>query len=278
MKTILYATDYTDHSLSALQYAYDLSTRIKAQLTILHVFDIPSFPGTTIISPLSKTVKRAYAEQNSIIKTYCAKHLGNDFENNNVKTSVIKHMSVVDGILEKGKSLSADMLIIGIKDENSKRGILEGDIAKTLITKAPCPLLVIPDNSSAKQIKHLVYATDFEERDIFAIEKLAHLASPFNAEIHIVHISTKDTEEEENKMAWFKEMVEQNVDYPNLDFDNLVSDTIYEKLNTYLKDKKADLVSLLEREDKGFLKKLFHRDLVKKVESHTSIPLLSFNS
>ncbi|WP_299441449.1 universal stress protein [uncultured Aquimarina sp.] len=278
MKTILYATDYTDHSLSALQYAYDLSTRIKAQLIILHVFDIPSFPGTTIISPLSKTVKRAYAEQNSIIKTYCAKHLGDDFEDNNVKTSVIKHMSVVDGILEKGKSLSTDMIIIGIKDENSTRGLLEGDIAKTLITKAPCPLLVIPDNSSAKQIKNLVYATDFEERDIFAIEKLAHLASPFDAEIHIVHISTKDTEEEENKMAWFKEMVEQNVDYPNLDFDNLISDSIYDKLNTYLKDKKADLVSLLEREDKGLFKKLFHRDLVKKVESHTSIPLLSFNS
>ncbi|WP_299215390.1 universal stress protein [uncultured Aquimarina sp.] len=278
MKTILYATDYTDHSLSALNYAYDLSAKLQAQLIILHVFDIPSFPGTTIISPLSKTVKRAYAEQQSIIKIYCAKHLGDDFEKNNVKTSVIKHMSVVDGILEKGKSLSADMLIIGIKDENSKRGLLEGDIAKTLITKAPCPLLVIPDNSSAKQIKNLVYATDFEERDIFAIEKLAYLASPFDAEIHVVHISTKDTEEEENKMAWFKEMVKQNVDYPNLDFDNLISDTVYEKLNTYLKDKKADLVSLLEREDKSFFKKLFHRDLVKQVESHTPIPLLSFNS
>lgn len=87
MKTILYATDYTDHSLSALHYAYDLSSRVGAKLIVLHVFDIPSFSGTTMISSLRTTVKRAYEEQNSVLKKYCQNHLGSNLEKLGVHTT-----------------------------------------------------------------------------------------------------------------------------------------------------------------------------------------------
>ncbi|GAA4112550.1 hypothetical protein GCM10022393_11050 [Aquimarina addita] len=278
MKTILYATDYTDHSLSALHYAYDLSSRVGAKLIILHVFDIPSFSGTTMISPLRKTVKRAYVEQNAVLKEYCKKHLGNDLEKLNVQTTVAKSISISEEVLVQTKRYKVDLVIVGVKDSNSKRGFFEGDIAKTLLTQLPCPLLVVPDHSSAKKINTIVYATDFEESDVFAIQELTALATWFEATIHVVHVSTQNDTDDKEQIEWFKEMVSQKVSYSNIEYDVLLADDVYTKLMNFLKSMDADMVVLLEREERGLLKKLFHKDLVKQVEAHTSIPLLSFNS
>ncbi|MEW7289934.1 universal stress protein [Aquimarina sp. 2304DJ70-9] len=277
MKTILYPTDCSEHSIAALQYAYNLSTKLQADLIVLHVFDIPSFPGTSMIRSLQQIERNAFEEQHDILKAYCKKHLGTTSSETNVRIEVVKNLSITDGILAKTKELQVDMLIIGMKDKHSNRGVLTGDIAKELITKSICPLLVVPNNFNTEQIKTIVYATDFEESDIRAIDRLIEVAQPFESKISVLHISAKDNDDEKSKMAWFKEMVLQKVNYKNIEFKLVISDNIYEKLNAYVHDIKADLVVMLEREDQGIFKKLFHRDLVKQIESHTDIPLLSFN-
>jgi len=67
------------------------------------------------------------------------------------------------------------------------------------------------------------------------------------------------------------------VTYKKIDFKVLFSEEIFNTLKSYLDSNNADMVAMLEREKSGFLKKLFHRDLVKEMESFGKIPLLSFN-
>ena len=57
----------------------------------------------------------------------------------------------------------------------------------------------------------------------------------------------------------------------------LFSEEIFPVLYDYLHEVKADLIAMLERGEKGLAKKIFHRDLVKKMESMSDIPLISFN-
>ena len=277
MKTILYATDCSAHSASTLQYVHYLGKQLHLDVIVLHVFDIPSFPGTTMIRSMREMEKNAYQEQKSVLNAYCEKHLGKDLGKLNIKTDVIYNASITEGILKKATELSADLLIIGTKDEHNQRGFLAGDIAKKLLTIIPIPLLVVPKDTFPKQIDTVVYATDFEEDDIWAIDQLTQLIKPFGSKIYILHIS-KSQVEDEHHMSWFKEMVQQTISYEHMEFINEVSNNIYEKLTTSLKDKKADLVVLLERKDRSLFKKVFHKDLVKHVESHTVIPLLSFNA
>ena len=70
----------------------------------------------------------------------------------------------------------------------------------------------------------------------------------------------------------------QKITYKNIDFETINSDTIYEGLRTYINTNKIDIIALLEREERGFLKTLFHKDLIKKMESNITIPMLSFNN
>ena len=48
-------------------------------------------------------------------------------------------------------------------------------------------------------------------------------------------------------------------------------------LKIYLEEIEADMVAMLEREKRSLGKKLFHTDLVKKMEQQSLIPLISFN-
>ncbi|WP_430682055.1 universal stress protein [Maribacter aestuarii] len=55
-----------------------------------------------------------------------------------------------------------------------------------------------------QEYKKIVYATDFEEDDILAIQRLVEIAQPLNAEINVVHISTKDELKGNVRMEWLK--------------------------------------------------------------------------
>ncbi len=169
------------------------------------------------------------------------------------------------------------MLLVGMKDEHTARGVFSGSIAKALIEKVSCLLLIVPSRKRFKKIDTIVYATDFEEGDIFALQNLVEIARPFNAKIKIVHIPTKDEYAGKDQMEWFKEMLHQKINYEHIDIQMIFFDTVYEGLRTYIDKNKADIIALLEREDHGLLKKLFHKDLIKKMESNITIPMLSFN-
>ena len=127
------------------------------------------------------------------------------------------------------------------------------------------------------EIKTVVYATDYEKEDIYAINKLTEIVKPFKSNIKIVHISEEDEYDGELSMDWFKELLKQQVHYKKIDFKAVSSDDIFDSLKTYLEDVDADLVVMMEREKTGFIKKMFHRDLVKRMESFGNIAFISFN-
>jgi len=154
---------------------------------------------------------------------------------------------------------------------------LIGSTTKKLIKKAPCPILAIPENAVLNGINTIIYATDFEDEDISAIDKLTEIAEIFNASIKIVHISPKNDVEGQQEMEWFKEILKETVTYDKLEFDLLFSDELYPLLKLYIDEVEADLIAMLEREKKGLLKNVFHKDLVTKMEATSSIPFISFN-
>ncbi len=277
MKNILYATDCSKHDTHTLQYALMLSDVLKANLTVLHIFSLPPIVVKTI-RPKKFLSEHAYDEQLLVLKNYCSNNLKDIETDVVIKYEVKEDDSVTDGILSEAAILSPDLLILGMKDEHTSRGSFTGSIAKALIEKAAAPLFIVPSKKAFQNIKTLVYATDFEETDFLAIKKLVDIAKPFDAVIKVVHITNKDEYAVNDKMAWFKEMLFEKTSYRNITFDINVNNNIYEGLRGYINEVDADMIALLEREQNGFLKKLFHKDLIKKMESKIEIPMLSLKA
>lgn len=277
MKTILYATDYSENSVAALHYAHKMSIQLETRLVIAHVFEFPTILGVEgLDKPFPHLEKDAFKHHRSKLEKFCSEHIGSVWKMPNIQLEAVKNKSVLRGIIATADEWHAYLIVVGVKGESGLREIIMGSTTKQLIEKAPCPIMAIPTAASYNPIKTIVYGTDFENEDIYAIRKLAELAEQFEADIKVVHITTKKDLSKANQMEEFKTMLLQKIAYDRMEFVHLVSENIFDALRKYLVEVKADLVVLLERTKRGVFKKWFHRDLVKKMESYGNIPLLSF--
>ena len=277
MKTILYATDYSDNAKTAIKYAHVLSSKMGATLLVIHIYKLPLILGLELEAFYEELEKTTFEKNQTKLINFCKKHLGQNLDFLNVKTYSFEDLSVVHGVISKASEHKASMIIIGMKKESAIKELFMGDTSMDIIEKAPCPVLAIPKDANFQDLKTIVYATDFEQEDIEAIHKVSQIARKFNSNIKVVHISTAKEPDGKVQMEWFKEMVRQKVTYKKMKFEVLTSDEIFVALRAYLETVDANLVAMLEREKSGFLRNLFHRDLVKEMESFGKIPLVSFN-
>ena len=277
MKTIICAIDYSKNAVTALKYAYEISSKTRAELLAIHVYKLPLIMGLEFDIFYDNLSKSTFQKNNKKLKDFCEKHLGKELKEMKVITYAFERVSISQGIISKASEFNASMIVIGMKKETAMKELFMGDTSIDLIEKAPCPILAIPESAGIGNLKTIVYATDFEQEDIGAIHKVSQIANKYKANIKVVHISTTKEKDGEMKMEWFKEMVLQKVTYKKIKYEVLVSDEIFNTLRFYLFSNNADLVAMLERKKSGFIRNLFHRGLVKEMESFGDIPLLSYN-
>lgn len=277
MDTILYATDCTKNSISTLNYALNLSETVKAKLVVLHIYDIPPVRTSNIRSP-EQLEKLAMNEHKELLEDYCRKNLNQNLSKNQLICEVAESTSISKGIINRISKANIDLLIIGMKDEHSSRGFFSGNIANKLIDKNLCPILIIPPHHNYKKVKKIAYASDFESSDIIAIEKLAVIAERYNAEIEVVHIPTMDEYAAMQQMEWFKELLKVQVAYKNISFHMVLANSIEQGLRIHISDTNADILSMLERENKSLFASIFNKDIIKKMETLVTIPILCYNS
>lgn len=276
MKTILYTTDCSSNAASTLRYAHRISSFMKANLHILHVYDFPPINLSTI-QPLESLKKRMHEEQTELVKKYCAKHLKNEIRQKPITIHVVENNSISESILRLSKILSPDLIIIGKKDSHSTRGYFSGNIADSLLDKIEVPLLIVPNDMNYNALSTIVYATDFEQEDILSIQKLIEIARPFEALIEIVHVYEMDKNLAQENMGKFKNMLLKQVSYPEITFRSILSSKIKSGLLSVLNKEKASMLAMLERKHNWGLNNLFHKDLVKDMEATVEIPILAFN-
>tara|TARA_R110000744_G_scaffold82351_7_gene161836 strand:- start:904 stop:1755 length:852 start_codon:yes stop_codon:yes gene_type:complete len=277
MKTILYTTDYSKNSIPALHFAYGISQKMNAKMVALHVFDIPLVMGSTTSLTYARKEVKAIVLDKEKLASFCKEYLGNDPEKLNIAIKIMEETPISQGILKKAEEIEADLIVLGTKGNKPIGNYLLGSTTTTLIEKADCPILAIPPNTPFKAIDKIVYASDFEGSDIFAIEDLIELAKPFDAEIYLVHITSKDNKTSADQMEWFKNMLHHKVHYENIHFETRFGVDVFKTLEKYVNEINPEIVAMLQREGHNLIKNLWHRNLVKRMKNEAHYPLLSFN-
>lgn len=273
MKKILFASDFSNNANKAFGFALSLAEKHRADLIMVHIFDITTvwtYPYTNDVFELKTQAKNSW-ERN--LQEFF------DHYDTKVKASfvAIENQSVVQGILSAIEIYEPELIVTGTKGKSPVKDLLLGGATKALVKKSPVPVLAVPEYAELKDYDRVLYTTDFREVDLKALQDLVELVRPFEPEIKILHMSTDNEYKEVEKMEWFKDLVNENVSYPAISFELLSSDDIFNTLNKYMTENDFDLLVMLEKQRSGIIDKLFHQDLVSKMEFRTWIPLLSYN-
>jgi len=276
MKKLLYAADCRQTTATSLKYAFRLSKALKADLHVLHVYDLHAFTTTTVRSR-GVLEKNYFLDQYEVLENYCKKNLQNEFGTKEICFHIEKHDNVSNAIIATAERIEADFVIVGVKSPNTLRGFFSGNIANNLMKKVACPLLILPDEFHYHGLSTLLYATDFEASDIYAIESLVELAEPYGALIKIVHVHQERKYDADKKMDLFKKEVLKWIAYPEITFSVEWTDDVESGIHKSIDDNMPEMLVMMEREHPSFFDRLFHRDMVTTMENEISIPLLVFN-
>ena len=277
MKKILAATDFSKASRDAIRYAIDLASDFGAEVEIFNSFvTIPAIGidgGTGI---MNDSIIAAGIENNRIkIEDLVAAlplsaHPGVKISSRVSGGDAV--LSIRDYALEK----KHDLVVMGSYGESRLSEILFGSTTVDVMKLAPCPVLAVPENSGYHGISRIVYATELEGEDIRAIAKLTAFAAIIDAEVIIFHAFSSKTGDIENKAAAFRTEMQKEVKYPKLRSEMTVYENVHDAILNTVKKELASLVVMRERK-RGVFSRVFHPDLVKQINYHTTIPLLTYN-
>ncbi len=289
VRKILVPVDFSDASFRACSFALGLAGKLKAEIKLIHVYynpvlDIAPFDTShayqiNLVNYLHESEQNA---RHQLVKL--AKDLKQQVKGSNPDLKISTSLS--NGLAAEEIALAANrfrpgLIILGTRGIGNQTGGFLGSVTAKVIEKTKTPVLAIPENSrfsSLEKIKHVMYATDFDQSDHLAISRLIGLLHPFNVSLHCVHISVGV------KKSWDKVKMEglnaflakEYKKYP-VKCEIIVSDDVINGMETYIRENGIDVIALTNH-NRSLLSSFFTPSITKKVLNRISKPLFIFKA
>ncbi len=139
-RRLLCPVDFSDVSDNAFQVATDLAVILKADLHVMHVFQMPA-------SALPEGVYEVPDGVEDKIKDNLSKRLGEFVKNNstseiNITTGLYEGFPHVE-IINSADETNADMIVMGTHGRTGFSQVLLGSVAERVVRLAPCPVVTV---------------------------------------------------------------------------------------------------------------------------------------
>jgi nucleotide-binding universal stress UspA family protein len=272
--TIVYPTDFSSCSENAKAYVKAIAKATMSKVKVIHSLDLMGIYATQITaadtSLLIKTLEESSQEKLNKIKE--------EFVNESIscETELINgtEMNWLPQVLKKIKPY---LVVMGTTGSGEMENKIFGSLTHKIITNAEFPVLAIPQNANYKGIHQVVFATDFKESDVEHIQYVVNITKKYYPKLDIVHVAQgefKDTTEE-IFLKDFEDELFVKVNYPKMSTQLLYSEDVEDRLNTLVRESKADLMVLVSTK-RTFFERIFSHSLTKQMVYHSDTPLLVF--
>ncbi len=186
LKSILWATDFSDESKGALSYAKMMAGTFGAQLTALHV--IPDFspslydtlPGACgeLAEKIAKVKEEATSRMEEIGKA----------EGIAFSKILVKHGTKADVIVDVAKTEKMDLIVIGRQGTSGIPFGQMGRVANRVLRSSSVPVLVTKQKNGGSPIKKILVPTDFSEQEEIERDFAWNLAKGFQASLGFLYV------------------------------------------------------------------------------------------
>lgn len=193
MKKVLFATDFSPASESALRYAVEIARRYGSTVYAVHVMQPEVYP---LASPPT-WVKLAEAEEE--FRRTSTQHLENQLQDlpHEVIIETGEVWRALSGLIQEKE---IDLFIAGTHGRKGFQKAMLGSIAEEIFRRARCPVLTVGPDVSSKvrtaELNRILYATDFSTESLVAAPYAISLAQEHRAQLILLHVIEKANDEE----------------------------------------------------------------------------------
>lgn len=146
---ILMATDFSDYSNEALDYAVYLARGFGADLYLLHVFEPPFFSHTGV-SPGVRPEVHQWIKEVKEDEIRQLNDLAEKVRHQGAKVHpVFKEGTTFLEILKTAGEIPSDLIILGTHGRTGLAHVLMGSVAERVVRKAVCPVFTVKPKAFA---------------------------------------------------------------------------------------------------------------------------------
>ncbi|NUM50903.1 MAG: universal stress protein [Flavobacteriales bacterium] len=274
MKKILVPTDFSILADYAVHYAMKLAKEFNASIILYHSF-IPFESG---FYPLAQSKKENKETEDNLIKRLAKIKDELLKSNKNVPVSVhVDRGPESFQLVEFCKKKKIDLIVMGTKGASGLKEVVIGSFTADTMTKAPCPVLAIPQKCKFKIPKKITFASNYHKKDIQSIKLLLKWNEPFKAKINILHIDDGELipAAEEEVFGNYKRKIEKQCEDISLSFQHIDGKDISKAILHITLNDKTDILSLSPIKREGIWTRLFHKSITKTTAYHLRMPVLT---
>lgn len=275
MTKILFPTDFSKAAEKAFLYALELTQKLNAELTLLHVYELPELGRT-----LQNTTREVYelmemesleTFKNSVekLRAFAEEKGYADVDFKHVMTEGEAGYSIT-GI---AKEESVDYIVMGTKGATGLKEVFLGSVASGVIDSAHCNVISVPEKTDYKEkLDRIAYLTNYTEKEIESFNTVAKFAKHFEARIDCIHFDEDEEKLSTQKMdEWKSKLDPQGLE---VKFNNISGNNFEEALADFYKAEGIDIVAIQPRK-RNFFVKIFSKGVSKKLAHHIEIPLFT---
>lgn len=275
VKRILFPTDFSEPTESALPFLLNLAKKTNSEVVFFNAFAIPEMITDLPYDAIEKEVE--------VLEVNSSRQL-NDLVDRvrvyepDVKLTILSRAGAFSSELKNViDEYDVDLVLMATKGVDGIVPGIFGTHAAHVIEKVRCPVIVIPQQTTLRTVKNIVFASEYHEEDLNTIRFLAFLAAYFEATLTVVNVYSENLILERLKTNEFQMMVEETVVYHGLRFKYIKGDDVFKALRDYVEENGVDLLAMTTHH-KGLFKRLFEGSMTRKMVSHGNAPIMAFHS
>ncbi|MCK0191433.1 universal stress protein [Arenibacter sp. F20364] len=273
-RRILCPTDFSKNAQNAIKYAVELFKNETCDFYILNTYQAEAYTMELAIArDLEELQKKSNNGLGIILEWLSA--------DDNSKNHKFRMVSECGNLLDTMKTIIAkqdiDLVVMGTKGATNSRIEIFGSQTVLAMEKIRnCPVLAIPAKTLFKEIKEIVFPTDYRttfKRSEF--QSLVDIAKIANSAISVLYVDTNDEDLDRDQIT-NKHLLQDYFEELDYSFHTFKNKDVQAAINAFIQSRGSDMVAFINRKH-SFLGMILSRPMVKNLNYYNNIPVLSLH-
>lgn len=269
IKRILFPTDFSDNARNALPYALEIARNTGAELHLLH-----SIEESYDFGPMAEEIRTSIRNKVSETLQGLTEEIGEKRRFEKLVTrSHLQSGRAMYAISEEAEKLDIDLIVMGTKGRSGLQKILFGSTTADIISHSTIPVLAVPRKAVSSGLERILFATNYENGDLEALEYVIKLAEMFDSEITVLHASGGDALKDEIMLRGFRELVREAFAFQRINFEKSTSVSFFEAVADKVEQNMVSLLVMMQYQKhlSPLKRKRVH---IKDMSYYSEVPLL----
>jgi nucleotide-binding universal stress UspA family protein len=148
IRTILFATDFTENCEHAFEYALGFARQFTARLIVMHVINEPvDLRGFYVPHISFESLEKEIAEgAEAMMQKFCRTQMGDFTDFETCLATGVPH----EEIIKKAQLADASIIVMGTQGRTGLDHLLFGSTAESVFRRATCPVMTVrlPETAS----------------------------------------------------------------------------------------------------------------------------------